>query len=85
MDEALRAAAADRLYVVTPEGRALGGAAALLLLAEKTGRLPRWLAVLLRIEPVLWVLERAYDVMARNRRLFAKFLFRSDRGPFAAP
>ena len=62
----------------------LGGAAALVFMAETVGLIGAS-ARLLRFPPVLWVLGVGYGVMARNRPLFARFLFRSDEGPFARP
>ena len=85
MDDAVRAEAAERLLVIAPDGSRLGGAAAVVHLVGATGLLPGWLVRLLGLAPVSWVLERAYRWVAANRTLVGRFLFRSDRGPFAAP
>lgn len=84
MDDDLRARCADALYVVTTDDEVIGGAAALVFMAETVGLIGAS-ARLLRFPPVLWVLGVGYGVMARNRPLFARFLFRSDEGPFARP
>lgn len=56
------------------------GAEALLLMAERTGLL-RFSLPFLRLSPVLFTLELAYGVMARNRRFFGRFLFTTDHDP----
>lgn len=38
----------------------------------------RWLVWPLRFPPMIWFVEIGYEIVARNRRFFAKYLFRKD-------
>ena len=84
MDDALRARCVEALHVLTIDGRTLAGAEAILFLALRTALIPR-VARVAYFPPILWTLEQGYKVMARHRSFFARFLFRSDNGPFASP
>ena len=35
----------------------------------------RWLVWPLRFPPLIWLVEIGYQIVARNRRFFARFLF----------
>lgn len=81
----MRAACADSLHVLTNDGRVLHGAEAIVFMSRLSGLLPNTVAAVAGLGPVAWVLERAYDQMARNRSLVGRYVFRSDEGPFARP
>lgn len=76
MTPELRAACEDALHVFTTDGEVLRGAAAVLFVYDQLGypaaRVGRPLAPLL---------EPAYRLVSRNRRFFARFFFRTERGP----
>lgn len=38
----------------------------------------RWLVWPLRLPPLIWLVELAYVVVARNRPFFARFIFRKE-------
>ena len=64
------------IHVITPEGAILrAGRASLYVLAEIGW--PR-LARILRMVPFVWAIELGYWIVARNRRFFARFMFRKD-------
>lgn len=84
VDDALRARCRDALYVLPVEGEPLHSARALLYVGRRIGF--GWITWLGWIPPILWGLELGYRYMARNRKLFARYLFRSETGgPFARP
>lgn len=67
-------ACADAVHVVTQEGEVLRAGRAVLFALEHTGmgalaRLGRW-------PPFIWFIELGYWVVARNRRLFSRFMFK---------
>lgn len=37
-----------------------------------------WLVWPLRFPPLIWLVEIGYGIVARNRRLFARFMFRGE-------
>ncbi len=74
MTAALREACADAVHVVTPEGEVLRAGRAVLYIAGRLGHAA--LARVLATPPLLWAVEFAYFVVARNRRLFSRVLFR---------
>ena len=74
MDDALRQACARAIHVIRTDGAVLrAGRAALAVLA---GLGFRRTAAILRLPPLVWGVELGYRVVARNRRFFARFLFR---------
>ncbi len=82
MDDALREACRDALYVLPVEGERMHSARALLFIGERIGY--RWLCLPLR--PFLFALEPGYRLMARNRPLVGRWIFRSETGgPFSRP
>lgn len=61
-------------HVLTVDGRTLkAGRAALFILAEIG--YPRWLIGPFTWPPVVWLTELGYELVARNRPFFSKFLF----------
>jgi predicted DCC family thiol-disulfide oxidoreductase YuxK len=74
MTPELREACARAFHVVTAEGRVLrAGRAALYVL----GRLGHpLLAGVLGVPPLLWLVDFGYWLVARNRQLFSRLIFR---------
>jgi hypothetical protein len=60
--------------VITAEGRVVRAGRASLFVLQRTGY-PR-LARVLAVPPLVWMVELGYWIVARNRRFFARFLFR---------
>jgi predicted DCC family thiol-disulfide oxidoreductase YuxK len=74
MSPALRAACARAFHVVTRQGEVLrGGRAALYVLARLGHPL---LARVLGLPPLVWAVELCYWLVARNRQLFSRLIFR---------
>lgn len=64
------------MLVVTDEGRFLAGGRAVLFALEAIG----WHPILMRIgqlPPFVWFVGLGYRIVARNRPLFDRLLFRS--------
>ena len=38
----------------------------------------RWLVWPLQLPPLIWLVEIAYEIVARNRPFFARFMFRDE-------
>jgi predicted DCC family thiol-disulfide oxidoreductase YuxK len=74
MTPALRTATARAVHVITPEGRVLRAGRACLWVLERTGY--PLLARLLSLPPLVWGVEVGYWLVARNRRLASRILFR---------
>ena len=76
MTPELREACRRALHVVTAEGETLRSGRAALFVLERTT--PRWrrLAPALRHPPLFWFVELGYQIVARNRRLFARMVSR---------
>ncbi len=74
MTDALREACAHSVHVVTAEGLVLrAGRASMFVLAHTGwGRLARFLSY----PPMIWFVELGYWIVARNRKLFSRFMFR---------
>ena len=74
MTPELRAACARSVHVITTEGRILrAGRASVFILAEvgfPGARLLAW-------PPLIWAVEVGYWLVARNRHLASRILFRS--------
>jgi predicted DCC family thiol-disulfide oxidoreductase YuxK len=62
------------IHVITSEGRVLRAGRAVLFILERCGF--KWTARVLRAPPLVWMVELGYWLVARNRRFFARFLFR---------
>lgn len=74
MDDQLSAACARAVHVVTDEGRVLrAGRAALFVLGLLGWPRLAWLGGSI---PLVWLVELAYWVVARNRLFFSMLLFR---------
>ncbi|MEZ4270278.1 MAG: DCC1-like thiol-disulfide oxidoreductase family protein [Myxococcota bacterium] len=73
MTPELRLACARALHVLTIEGRTLRAGAACLFLLKHIGW-PR-LAGFLALPPMIWFVELGYWCVARNRRIFSRFMF----------
>jgi predicted DCC family thiol-disulfide oxidoreductase YuxK len=71
---ALRTACVRAVHVITEDGRVLRAGRASLFVLGETGW-PRAAAVL-RVPPFVWAVEAAYRLVASNRRLFGRLLFR---------
>lgn len=76
MTPALAGRCRRAIHVITTEGQTLRAGRASLFLLERCGY--RWFARIMRIPPLVWSVELGYYVVARNRRFFARFLFRRE-------
>lgn len=76
MTPALRAACRDSVHVLTIDGRTVRAGRAGLLVLEELGF--AWLTRWLVHPPQVWIVEVAYRIVAGNRRLFGRFLFRRE-------
>ena len=73
MTDELRVACATSMHVVTTDGAVYRGGRASLFVLRHTGW--GWFARVLMLPPLVWMVELGYWIVARNRRLFGKFLF----------
>jgi hypothetical protein len=76
MTDALAAECERAVHVLAPDGTRLRAGRASLFVLERIG-FPR-LARVLRVPPLVWAVEAGYQVVARNRPFFARFLFRRE-------
>ena len=74
MTPELRLACARAVHVLTPEGNALRAGRACLWVLQRIGY--PVLARVLALPPLVWVVELGYWLVARNRRLASRVLFR---------
>ena len=74
MDAELRAACAQAVHVVTAEGQVLRAGRAVLYILGQLGH--PLLARVLGLPPLVWGVELGYWLLARNRRLVSRVLFR---------
>jgi predicted DCC family thiol-disulfide oxidoreductase YuxK len=74
MTPELRAACAQAMHVLTPDGRWLRGGRASLYILERIG-FPA-LSRVLSLPPLVWGVEAGYWLVARNRGLASRILFR---------
>ncbi len=74
MDEDLAAACSRAVHLRHPDGRLERAGRACLTVLELAGY--RWAARWLRLPPLVWGVELGYWLVARNRNLFSKWLFR---------
>jgi predicted DCC family thiol-disulfide oxidoreductase YuxK len=73
--EELRQACERVLHVLRPDGTILRADQAVLHIYEQLGyRLP---VAVLRAPPLSWLTAPAYQLVANNRRFFARFTFRT--------
>jgi predicted DCC family thiol-disulfide oxidoreductase YuxK len=73
MTPALRAACARAVHVITRDGRVLSAGRASLFVLGELGYSRT--AMVLGSPPLLWIVEAAYRLVARNRGFFGQFLF----------
>jgi predicted DCC family thiol-disulfide oxidoreductase YuxK len=74
MSPELREACARAFHVLRADGRVLRGGRAALYVLERLGH-PLW-AGLLSLPPLVWGVELGYWLVARNRQLFSRLIFR---------
>ncbi len=74
MTPELRAACSRAVHVVTADGTVLRAGRACLWVLERTGH--RLLSRALSLPPLVWAVELGYWLVARNRRLASRVLFR---------
>ena len=77
MTPELKAACARAVHVLTPDGQMLKAGRACLYVLGEIGF--RGLARLLSLPPLIWLVECGYWLVARNRALASKVLFRRRR------
>jgi predicted DCC family thiol-disulfide oxidoreductase YuxK len=77
MTPELYAACEHAVHIVLPDGRILRAGRALLFLMEQTGW--RWLARVLRVPPLVGLVEWFYGIVAQDRPFFARFFFTKER------
>jgi predicted DCC family thiol-disulfide oxidoreductase YuxK len=75
MTPRLRQQAERAVQVITPEGRQISGGRAVLYVLQQVGWHP-WLVRFASRWPLVWGVELGYRLVARNRALFSRFLFR---------
>lgn len=76
MTEALRRRCAHAAHVITTGGEVIGAGRALLFIIRALGW-PR-LAWILSLPPLVWAIEVGYWIVARNRMIFSRFMFRNE-------
>ena len=74
MTDLLAARCARAVHVLAPDGTGLAGGRACLFVLERIAW-PR-LARILAHRPLVWLVELGYRVIARNRSLLSRILFR---------
>ena len=79
MTPELREACSGAVHVLTPEGKVLRAGRACLWVLERIGY--PVLARLLALPPLVWAVELGYWLIARNRRLASRVLFRRGAEP----
>ena len=72
------------VQVITANGTRLSAGRACLFVLEEIGWHPR-LARLGRHRPFVWAVETGYGIVASNRDLFSRMLFRDEPDPGAGP
>jgi predicted DCC family thiol-disulfide oxidoreductase YuxK len=76
MTPAIYTACSRAVHVIKPDGEVLRAGRGSLLALETAGW--GWKARLLSWPPLLWIVELGYYLIARNRRLVSRFLFRAE-------
>ncbi len=84
MSPALREQARRAVQVITAAGTRISAGRACLFVLEEIAWHPR-LARLGRRRPVVWAVELGYRIVASNRSLFGRILFRNQPDPDAGP
>lgn len=72
----LREACARAMHVIRADGEVVAGGRAVLFVYRTLGY--RGWPVLLSLPPFVWGTEAAYQVVARNRRVFGGWFFRGE-------
>lgn len=75
MTPALRRQAERAVQVLTPQGQQISGGRAVLYILQEVGWHP-WLVRLACIRPLIWGVELGYWIVARNRQVFSRLMFR---------
>lgn len=75
MTPALREASAQAVQVVRADGTVISGGRAVLFLLQDVGWHPSIVAIATR-PPFVWLVEIGYGIVAKNRQVFSRFLFR---------
>jgi predicted DCC family thiol-disulfide oxidoreductase YuxK len=84
MSPELHQRCARAVHVITSDGRTLRAGRAVLHILRHNGW--GWFARMLALPPLVWGVELGYWIVARNRRLFARFMFRKEpSGPAEDP
>lgn len=78
MTEELRGACARSVHVLRADGVTLRGGRAAMFVLEQLSRGSLWgaLARFLTLRPMIWFVELGYFIVARNRKLFSRIMFR---------
>ena len=74
MTPELRAACSRAVHLITPEGTVLRAGRACLWVLERTGY--AGLSRVLSLPPLVWAVELGYWLVARNRQLASRVMFR---------
>ena len=82
MSPQLRERARRAVQVITTDGQHLSAGRACLFVLEEIGWHPR-LARLGQRRPFIWAVEIGYRIVAINRSIFGRLLFRNDPDPDA--
>jgi len=75
MTPELADACARAVHVVCPDGTLLRAGHGCLYVLRAVGW---WWLAPLSVPPLLWLVELGYQLVARNRRFFARFIFRRE-------
>jgi predicted DCC family thiol-disulfide oxidoreductase YuxK len=76
MTDSLAARCARAVHVITPDGRILSGGRASLYVLDQIGW-SRFVAIFSRW-PLVWFVEAGYWLVARNRGLVSRLIFRRE-------
>lgn len=74
MTDAMRDACARAIHVIKSDGTILRAGRATMFILEQLGW--GWFARFLCYRPMIWFVELGYWIVARNRKLFSRFMFR---------
>ena len=75
MTPELAVACERAVHVICSDGRVLRGGRAILYILSELGW--RRSAVFFSLRPNIWLVEIIYSIVASNRKIFSRFLFRS--------
>ena len=77
MTPALREQARRAVQIITADGRQLSAGRAMLFVLEEIGWHPGVVRLAAR-RPFIWLVELGYRIVANNRPIFGRFLFRHE-------